>query len=85
MIDVVWLALILTCALIAATGFLWCLKHDLPHLYFKARRLVAGLMTAIALASTMTYIFVSMWSCHDVDTYSALWYAIGCWYWKTSS
>jgi hypothetical protein len=61
-----------------AAGILWCVKHDLPHLYLRVRRVVFGLMTALALASTTTYIIISAISCNDVDRYSLLWYLLWC-------
>jgi len=61
-----------------AVGILWCVKHDLPHLYVRVRRVVFGLMTALALASTMTYIIISLVDCGDVEKYSLLWWLMWC-------
>lgn len=61
-----------------AVGFLVCLKHDLPHLYLKAKRIILGLMTAGAVAATSVYLFLSMYGCADVDMYSFSWYLMWC-------
>jgi len=59
---------------------LFCVRNDAPLYYPMLTRLLFGVATASALATAVAYIIVAVIGCNDVDKYSFLWYAMGCWY-----
>lgn len=58
-------------------GLLVCVKHDVPHLYLAAKRIVGGLMLAMAAVMTAMLLWVPL-TCGDVDPYSFGWYVMFC-------
>lgn len=71
----IWIVLVVIA--FAVLG-LWCVGKDLKW-NLKAKEILIGFMLAATLAVSLNSI-VAVWGCSDVEKYSLLWYAMGCWY-----
>lgn len=67
-------------------GGLVCLKHDLPDHYDRAKRFAYALLLILVLARVgILAAELRPATCDDLPKYSALWYALGCFFFESSS
>ena len=71
-----WIALV--AFVLFCLGVLESIRRDCPELYARARRVVGGLLFAVALAVVIQAIFIVWYGCNDFEPYSALWYLYLC-------